>query len=872
LTELKKQAFSLLSHWRFDPMTAFLTIVIIPLGYMVLRLIAKYLKDWLSFLLDGLLYALSRVIMHSLASRLTLRRYCIILLASDNRFLHVPSRYDIKLSVDSVFVTLQMEHHGGNKETYTHSDLFDLGNRIRVMGDPGSGKTSLTKRIFRDQCRLAVSHPSKARLPVHIELKTLNIPAGTKEKALGEWLYNHIQALVTAVNVYKIRECFAAYVKGSGLLVLLDGLDEVSKSQYPRVSRAIRQFSDRLSAESDETVVVLTMRTQFYQQIKEDFRDGIGQAVFIRPFKPTDIFEFLTRWPFRSNQHHFLTQIYKDLTDKPTLREMCSNPLVLAMYTAEYESSGTSVAPETRTEFYKRVTEELLIKRRLLQTGKTIAPNKLREQRERILGRLAYEHLLDARQSSNSLRWTEAVKIVKSVMNCETEAAEAAFRELAKETGLISEERHGESLRFIHLTFCEFLAAYEAVQGHKDGWGSLIKANGDFQREQSPQSHPRLLEVIPFAAGLVPRIRRPDIMADITRTGDARLIARCFLETKAYEHESWKPFVNSAKSRLLETPEESWNEEWLRDLHLFNVVVRDEQQCASHTGDGSNNEIDLGDFYRTLVAKQQNNLRTLLAAYAAQDAAAVFRLAEVCELDLLTDYPAIIIDSLDQNPFFELAVDHALHDESRLGDWAVLFAEAALRSSVVAQKMSRTEADKHLERHTDSVSRRKQWRGRSLNSFYGQVITLAANQSSIPDFCQALTILRAVKPPGRLQTNPFFILLPLLGIFSAYGIMISALKDSLHGSTTLVLSRLAVSLALTFAWMQALSSMQHWPRFYAVLLNLRAEFIAPDGAFGANRPWIKQALRLVLRPSLRRSQLEALASMASIRGTEAPKL
>ena len=377
------------------------------------------------------------------------------------------------------------------------------------MGDPGSGKTSLAKRILRDQCRLALKSPSKARLPVFLELKTLNIPASVKDKALGRWLLDHIRSIVTSVAVYRIQECFDAYCNTTGLLILLDGLDEVSKSQYPRVSRAIQALSDDLAAESKDNAIVLTMRTQFYQQVKDEFRDAVGQAVFVRPFTPTDIFEFLSRWPFKANKHSLIRQVYSDLTDRPTLREMCSNPLILAMYVAEYEASDSPFAPESRTEFYNRVTEELVIKRRLKQTGKTPAPSKLREQRERILGRLAYEHLLDARQPSNSLRWSDAVKVVKAVMKCDTETAEQEFRELAKETGLVTEERSRESLHFIHLTFCEFLAAFEAIQGHKDGWNTLVRSHAEMQNEENPQSRSRLLEVIPFASGLLPRVRRP---------------------------------------------------------------------------------------------------------------------------------------------------------------------------------------------------------------------------------------------------------------------------------------------------------------------------------------------------------------------------
>jgi hypothetical protein len=49
------------------------------------------------------------------------------------------------------------------------------------------------------------------------------------------------------------------------------------------------------------------------------------------------------------------------------------------------------------------------------------------------------------------------------------------------------------------------------------------------------------------------------------------------------------------KTALLETPEGHWNNEWLRDLHFFNVIVRDQQECASHAPSDFG-LIDLGDF------------------------------------------------------------------------------------------------------------------------------------------------------------------------------------------------------------------------------------------------------------------------------------
>jgi hypothetical protein len=138
------------------------------------------------------------------------------------------------------------------------------------------------------------------------------------------------------------------------------------------------------------------------------------------------------------------------------------------------------------------------------------------------------------------------------------------------------------------------------------------------------------------ATEIRPRLLTVEQAAVYLRIGNFPLIARCFLETKAYEHESWPGFIENTRTALLDTPEEQWNDEWLRDLHLFNVVVRDQQQCSRYTA-SDNGVIDLDEFYARLVSKQQNSLTSLLAAYASQDAAAAFRLAEICHLDIMRD-------------------------------------------------------------------------------------------------------------------------------------------------------------------------------------------------------------------------------------------
>ncbi len=123
---------------------------------------------------------------------------------------------------------------------------------------------------------------------------------------------------------------------------------------------------------------------------------------------------------------------------------MCSNPLVLAMYVSNDQSSDATNTPDTRTAFYSQVVEELLVARRSRQLG-LAARSTLREQREAILGRLAYQNLTDANRPPNSLSWREALEVVSDVYGCDhSDVAERYFRELARDTGIISEERERE--------------------------------------------------------------------------------------------------------------------------------------------------------------------------------------------------------------------------------------------------------------------------------------------------------------------------------------------------------------------------------------------------------------------------------------------
>src|SRR6185312_12917384 len=103
---------------------------------------------------------------------------------------------------------------------------------------------------------------------------------------------------------------FNSWVTSAGLLVMLDGLDEVAGEQYSLIVRALRGLSDKLTRLSPRNTIVVTMRVQFHQQIYRDLVEDYPQTLYVRPFLPNEIYTFLTRWPFKSGIDKNVNRIY----------------------------------------------------------------------------------------------------------------------------------------------------------------------------------------------------------------------------------------------------------------------------------------------------------------------------------------------------------------------------------------------------------------------------------------------------------------------------------------------------------------------------------------------------------------------------------
>lgn len=687
----------------FDLKTAVVTAVLLPLFYFILKWARELLQDRLSFLLSAISWATRRMLHRSSAAKVSRRLYCRTQLENPKtKYLPIPGWEGAPLETDDIFVPLSihdnsagrvrneiMADHKFVRYTYdpaTRTTSRTRINRIRIVGDPGSGKSSLVKQMYRRACREGL-YSWTARsdsLPIFLELKTLE-PPDTED--LGQWMLDELRAIVCAVPGFEMNAMFDGYLSRDGIALYLDGLDEVATSRYQRVKSAINQLAEVMASASPQNTIVLTMRVQFHQQVASDFSAQFPDVGYIQPFTPGDIYDFLERWPFAKASSGEVSRLFEHLTDRPSLREMCSNPLVLAMYVAG-DQMGEGVTPDTRSAFYGKVVDELLVARRSRQLG-VASRNLLREQRESYFGKLALQNLCNPDEPGNLVPWECAIAAVYEVYGvADDHEAELVLNELKRDTGIVTVEKEGESLRFIHLTFCEYLAAKEATEGVVDGWDSLVSTHLAFTRSEEPQIRTRLVEVIPFALALLPKSQREAALVQIRHTSDNRVIGRCILETQAYDSHLWTDYCSDESKHLVEVPPDRWDDAWLRRLQFFSAVLLDHEDWAAHMRKES--AASLGALVGAIVRSERERLLKVFTSYARNDSVAAFRLATACGVDLVAEEPKLVSSNLDSPPFLGTAVERALVDHTHREDWANIFADASSRNSSVGSRLAAT--------------------------------------------------------------------------------------------------------------------------------------------------------------------------------------
>ena len=395
----------------------------------------QQVESFSRYVSQGIKYYLGRFVRRQLAAEFTLRQYARLHLRNTATHMLVPATYPVRLAVDAVFVPLLLRDSMQGTIDY-HRLAESSSARSMIVGEPGSGKSSLMKRSFRDACRRAAADPRGSPLPILFELRDLSaLPDRRLDLSDPEIFLDVVSRSLADAAVFKADKPLQHLQHGPGLLILLDGLDEVPTELVDIVTDAIAGVADYLGNASPGSSVVVSTRSQHWLTLQSRRLAEKFEVLELRSFTISDIYQFLLRWPFDQPRRETVTRIFSRIRQFPSLTEMCANPLALAMFVARDQQTAGAQLPDTRTEFYASLVDELLVNRRLRREEAAFGRQRLREARENVLGRACLGHLLDPDESPNSIPVARMLEAIEATGYGDGDAR-ASLDELAVDTGL----------------------------------------------------------------------------------------------------------------------------------------------------------------------------------------------------------------------------------------------------------------------------------------------------------------------------------------------------------------------------------------------------------------------------------------------------
>jgi hypothetical protein len=207
-------------------------------------------------------------------------------------------------------------------------DVFEqVDHALLILGEPGSGKTTMLLELARDAIARAQGDPTQP-IPAVFNLSSWTDP----RQSLAEWV-------VEELNVkYKVaKKIGRTWVGNDALLLLLDGLDEVKSTHRERCVVAINRFRRAHGLAS----IVICSRTREYEALVN--RLELNGAFVIEPLTREQIDDYVTAAGSRLGAFRRALQL------DDTLQELAQRPLMLNVMGLAYRDLAIDdIAPAQR--------------------------------------------------------------------------------------------------------------------------------------------------------------------------------------------------------------------------------------------------------------------------------------------------------------------------------------------------------------------------------------------------------------------------------------------------------------------------------------------------------------------------------------------
>ncbi len=395
----------------------------------------------------------------------------------DIRGLRVSGGKSYQFAIDELYtpLTTVLAHEQPGKDPRSQPSKVPLqdalaNSHIVLVGDPGAGKSTFLRRIAFAACQAILNGDPQAAagfittnpipLPILIGAASLAEhirkskagPAGPADTHDPEWLILYLEAASEHANWQLDAQFFRDHLR-DGCLLLLDGLDEIpDRTRRKSVARLLEQAARAYK----KTRIVATSRPPAYGG--ETVIPGF-ETIQIADLDQSAIETFVSKWcsalyPAKPTAAEHREALLKEINSKAEIRKMAGNPVMLTALAAL--NWNQKRLPDQRSELYFSVLT-WLAESREAQSGRS-AVHCLQ-----LMRRLAYAMHCHSKGKQVEITRHRAAEILAPEFRDATEPhekLEAALRFLETEetdSGILISR--GDTLRYWHLTFEEYLAA-----------------------------------------------------------------------------------------------------------------------------------------------------------------------------------------------------------------------------------------------------------------------------------------------------------------------------------------------------------------------------------------------------------------------------
>ena len=328
-----------------------------------------------------------------------------------------------------------------NKETVQTqkkaTEVIDKERQLIILGNPGSGKTTLAKYLLYTLAQQRLQQNS-GDIPIYIPLKELTTT----------------ETLENLINKYEHSIEFYEQIKTGKVVWLLDGLNEIPPMLYKQTLSTITYLVNTYP----QTGIIVTSRLYGYN----------GQlslpAYQLNEFTDEDIRSYIL-------QQTGDETLYRQLTANPTIHSLTTNPLLLTMIVQTSHKTGT--LPTLRCQLYEKFIQFQLNKSGIIKD----------KERQTVLKTLSFLAFSMRKYGflSDSYSGLEAI-ISEWIAPDQTSHI---TRQLMR-SGLLSftcKQNNFWSISFIHETFQEYFTAQYIFKQFLDYQELCVNLTGPEWRE-----------------------------------------------------------------------------------------------------------------------------------------------------------------------------------------------------------------------------------------------------------------------------------------------------------------------------------------------------------------------------------------------------